>query len=362
MIAIEPRPGVLDIEPYVGGESTIAGAPRVIKLASNESALGPSPSAIEAYSSLSGALARYPDGPSTALRAALAAAHGIDADRIVCGAGSDELLALLARAYAGPGDEVLYSQFGFLVYRLAALGVGARPVVAPEPDLTADVDALLALAGPRTRILYLANPNNPTGTYLAADQLARLRADLPETTILVIDSAYAEYVGARDYSAGIELVEANDNVVTTRTFSKIYGLAALRLGWAYCPRAVADALNRIRPPFNVTAPAQVAGLAAVSDVAHLEAARAHNGRWMPWLGDRLQTLGIEVVPGVANFVLARFPAENGGAPAADDHLRGDGIIVRRLEGYGLPECLRITVGPQAACGAVVESLARFMEQ
>ena len=361
MTALEPRPGVLDIEPYVGGESTISGAARVIKLASNESALGPSPAAIEAYVELRGALERYPDGPSTELRAALATAHGIDAARIVCGAGSDELLALLARAYAGPGDEILYSQYGFLVYRLAALGVGARPVAAPEAAHTADIDALLALAGPRTRILYLANPNNPTGTYLAADALVRLRAGLPEQTILVIDSAYAEYVGAEDYSAGIELVEAHDTVVTTRTFSKIYGLAALRLGWAYCPPAIADVLNRIRPPFNVTAPAQAAGLAAVSDPAHVIAVRAHNDRWMPWLAERLRGLGIEVVPGVANFVLARLPAAKGGAPAADDHLRRDGIIVRRMEGYGLPEYLRITVGPQVACGAVVESLARFME-
>ena len=361
MNALEPRPGVLDIEPYVGGESTIAGARRVIKLASNESALGPSPAAIEAYTELRGALERYPDGPSTELRAALAAAHGIDAARIVCGAGSDELLALLARAYAGPGDEVLYSQYGFLVYRLAALGVGARPVAAPEAAHTADVDALLARAGAKTRILYLANPNNPTGTYLSAEELVRLRAGLPPQTILVIDSAYAEYVGADDYSDGAELVEAYDTVVTTRTFSKIYGLAALRLGWVYCPPDIADVLNRIRPPFNVTAPAQVAGLAAVADAAHLDAARAHNDRWLPWLDERLRGLGLEVVPSVANFTLARFPAAKGGAAAADDHLRGDGIIVRRMEGYGLPEYLRITVGPQAACGAVVESLARFME-
>ena len=361
MTAIEPRPGVLDIEPYVGGDSAIAGTARVIRLASNESALGASPAAIEAYSRLSGALDRYPDGPSTELREALAVAHGIDAARIVCGAGSDELLALLARAYAGPGDEVLYSQYGFLVYRLAALGVGARPVAAPEKALTADVDALSALAGARTRVVYLANPNNPTGTYLAAGELARLRAGLPERAILVIDSAYAEYVGAGDYSAGIELVEAHDNVVMTRTFSKIHGLAALRLGWVYCPPAIADALNRIRPPFNVTAPAQAAGLAAASDAAHVAAARAHNDRWMPWLGERLRALGIEVAPGVANFALARFPAAKGGAAAADAHLRADGIIVRRMEGYGLPEYLRITVGPRAACGAVVESLARFLE-
>ena len=212
----------------------------------------------------------------------------------------------------------------------------------------------------------LASSTSPTPTtrpetYLAAAELARLREGLPEGTILVIDSAYAEYVGAHDYTAGFELVDSHDNVVTTRTFSKIYGLAALRLGWAYCPPAIADVLNRIRPPFNVTAPAQVAGLAAVADTAHLDAARAHNDRWLPWLGERLDALGIEVTPSVANFILARFPASRGGAPAADDHLRNDGIIVRRMEAYGLPECLRITVGAQAACGAVVESLTRFME-
>jgi len=358
--AVEPRPGVLEIEPYVGGDSAISGAARVVSLASNESALGPSPAAIAAYTDLRDALDRYPDGPSTGLRQALAAAHGIDAARIVCGAGSDELLALLARAYAGPGDDVLYSQYGFLVYRLAALAVGARPVIAPETALTADVDSLLARAGPATRIVYLANPNNPTGTYLSATEVARLRAGLPARAVLVVDSAYAEYVGANDYSAGAALVEAHDNVVMTRTFSKIFGLAALRLGWAYCPPAIADALNRIRPPFNVTAPAQVAGTAAVADTAHLAATRAHNDRWMPWLTERLDALGIEVAPSVANFVLARFPAAKGGAPAADAHLRGDRIIVRRMEGYGLPEWLRITVGPQAACGAVAESLARFM--
>ena len=361
MTALEPRPGVLDIEPYVGGDSAIPGAARLVRLASNESALGPSPAAIEAYADLRGALDRYPDGPSTELRAALATRHGIEPERIVCGAGSDELLALLARAYAGPGDEVLYSQHGFLVYRLAALGVGARPVAAPEAALRADVDALLALAGAKTRILYLANPNNPTGTYLPRSELERLRAGLPGRTLLVIDSAYAEFVGEDDYGSGIELVQDHQNVVMTRTFSKIYGLAALRLGWAYCPPAIADVLNRIRPPFNVTAPAQAAGVAALADTAHLIAARAHNDRWMPWLAEKLRALGIEVVPGVANFVLARFLAGGGGAPAADAHLRADGIIVRRMEAYGLPETLRITIGPKAACGAVVESLARFME-
>ena len=360
MTVPEPRPGGLDIEPYVGGDSAIAGAVRTVRLASNESALGPSPAAIEAYVGLRGALDRYPDGPSTKLREALAARHGIEPEGIVCGAGSDELLALLARAYAGPGDEVLYSQHGFLVYRLAALGVGARPVAAPESAHTADVDALLALAGPATRILYLANPNNPTGTYLPTRELERLRAGLPERTLLVIDSAYAEFVGEDDYGPGVELVRGHPNVVMTRTFSKIHGLAALRLGWAYCSPAVADVLNRLRPPFNVTAPAQVAGLAALADSAHLEAARAHNDRWMPWLAEKLRALGIEVVPGVTNFVLARFPA-GAGASAADAHLRGDGIIVRRMEAYGLPEALRITIGPKAACGAVVESLARFME-
>ncbi|HSV28892.1 MAG TPA: histidinol-phosphate transaminase, partial [Candidatus Omnitrophota bacterium] len=235
MTAPTPRPGIMDIKPYVGGESDIKGVSRVIKLSSNEGALGPSPKAMDAFKAMAHDMHRYPDGGATQLRKALAARWGVDADRIVCGAGSDELLGILCRAYAGPGDEVLYSAHGFLMYGIAAKSCGATPVTAPEVDLTASVDNLLKAVTPRTRIVFLANPNNPTGTYLPADEVKRLRAGLRPDILLVIDAAYAEFVSKNDYTPGIELVDAGDNTVMCRTFSKIFALGGLRLGWAYCP-------------------------------------------------------------------------------------------------------------------------------
>ena len=229
-----PRPGILDIAPYVPGTSALPGAAQVIKLSSNETPLGPSPKAVEAYLAQAAHLSRYPDGSAKPLREALAKLYGLDAARIVAGSGSDELLNLLAQAYLGPGDEAIYSEHGFLVYKIAILARGATPVPAPERDLSADVDAILARVTDATRLVFLANPNNPTGTYLPFDEVKRLHAGLPEHVILVLDAAYAEYVRANDYEAGIEMVATTQNTVMTRTFSKIYGLAALRLGWAYC--------------------------------------------------------------------------------------------------------------------------------
>ena len=352
---LTPRPGILDIVPYVGGGSAITGVEQVIRLASNESALGPSPRAIAAYRQVAGELHRYPDGSTQRLRNAIAARHGLDPARIVCGNGSDELLDLLARAYAGPGDEVLYSQYGFLVYRLSATGVGARPVAAPETAYRADVGALLDHVSARTRVVYVANPNNPTGTYLSADGLVRLREGLPDNVLLVVDAAYAEFVERNDYSSGLELVDRYETVVMTRTFSKAYGLAALRLGWAYGPPAVADVLNRLRQPFNITAPAQAAGVAALEDIAHLDAARAHNDHWLPRLSQDIAALGFAVVPSVANFVLVRF-ADQAAARATEGHLRRDGIIVRDMRAYGLPDCLRITVGRDEENALLLDSL------
>ena len=256
--ALRPRQGILDIAPYVPGKSALAGG---VKLSSNETPFGPSPRAVEAYLAGAKTLSRYPDGSARPLREAIAKLYGLDPARIVCGAGSDELLNLLATAYLGPGDEAIYSRHGFLVYRIVILARGATPVVAPEKNLTADVDEILARVTPATRMVYLANPNNPTGTYLTFDEIKRLRTGLPDDVLLVLDAAYAEYVRANDYEAGIELVATTNNTVMTRTFSKIYGLASLRIGWAYCPDAVADALNRIRGPFNVSGPAIAAGVA-----------------------------------------------------------------------------------------------------
>jgi histidinol-phosphate aminotransferase len=356
-----PRPGILEITPYVGGEAKAPGIQRPIRLASNESALGPSSKAMAAYSALAADIHRYPDGNAQELRDALGRHHGLDSERIVCGAGSDELITLLLRCYAGPGDEVLYSRHGFLMYPINALAVGGRPVAAPERDLTVDVDALLARVTERTRIVFIANPNNPTGTYLGAQEIARLHAGLPSSVLLAIDAAYAEFVNRNDYEPGIALVNRAENVVMLRTFSKIYALAGLRLGWAYCPPAIADLLNRVRSPFNVGAAAQAAGIAAVEDIEALNRARAHNERWLPWFSERLAALGLSLTPSVANFVLARFPdAPQKNADAACTFLQSRGILTRKMGAYGLPQYLRITIGTGLEMQTVANALGEFM--
>src|SRR5437016_948046 len=287
-----PGPGILDISPYIGGEAKVEGVARPIRLASNESALGPSPKAVAAYRALAGEIYRYPDGGAEELRAALGRQHGLDPERIVCGAGSDELISLLLRAYAGADSEVLYSRHGFLMYPIGAQAVGATPVAVPERELTADVDGFLARVSDKTRIVFIANPNNPTGTYLSAGEMARLHQGLPPHVVLAIDAAYAEFVNRNDYEPGMSLVNRASNVVMLRTFSKIYALAGLRLGWAYCPPEIADVLNRIRGPFNVSAPALAAGVAAVEDVAAPARARAHNQHWLAWFSERLTAPGL----------------------------------------------------------------------
>ncbi len=361
MTAPIPRPGILSISPYVPGESKAAGHKEPIKLASNESAIGPSPRAIEAYRKLAETLYRYPDGASADLRAAIAKHHGLDAARIVCGNGSDELLSLIAKAYAGPGDEVLFTEHGFAMYPIATLAAGATPVVAQEKNLRTDVDALLAKVSDKTRIVFLANPNNPTGSYIAKDEIDRLHRGLPERVLFVVDAAYAEFVSRNDYSAGLDLAARAPNVIMTRTFSKIYGLAGLRLGWLYTSAAIADVVNRVRGPFNVTLPAQAAGVAALADVAHTDRARTHNDHWLPWFSEQCTALGLAVPPSVGNFVLVRFPQQPGkDAEAANAFLIGRGIIPRKVAGYGLPDYLRFTVGLEHEMRAVVDALRDFL--
>jgi len=360
MTSPSPRPGIMDITPYAGGESKLTGFDRVIKLASNEGALGPSPKAVAAYQAEAVGMHRYPDGSAADLRLTLAARFGLNADRIVCGAGSDELLQLLVRGYAGPGDEVLHSQYGFLIYPIDAKASGATPVAADEVNLTTSVDRLLAAVTERTKIVFVANPNNPTGTYLSVAEMKRLRNGLPDHVLLVIDAAYAEFVDRNDYSAGVDMVEAGDNVVMTRTFSKIYAMGGLRLGWAYCPPAVADVLNRIRGPFNVASAALAAGQAAIEDVDFADLVFRHNSYWREWFVRELGLLGLESVPSVTNFVLVRFPKTAGqNAAAADLHLRGKGIIVRPMRSYGLPDYLRITIGRDDEMQAVVAAFQEF---
>lgn len=356
-----PKRGVMEIEAYVPGGSSVPGGIEPVKLSSNENPLGPSSAAIEAFKAAADSLERYPDGSAAGLRQAIARAHGLNPDRIVCGAGSDELLNLLAHAYLEPGDETIFTEHGFLVYRIVTLGCGATPVVAPEKNLRTDVDAILARVTPKTKIVFVANPNNPTGTYIPFDEVRRLRQGLPDHVLLVLDAAYSEYVRRNDYEAGIELVATTGNTVMTRTFSKIHGLAALRLGWAYCPAAIADALNRIRGPFNVSAPAIAAGIAALDDRSHVEKSVAHNETWLPWLTAELEKLGLTVTPSVANFVLVHFPKESGrDADAANAFLQSRGIIVRKMGAYGLPGALRVTIGTEAENRAIVAALQAFV--
>ena len=359
----EPRPGVLDIQAYVPGKSSAPGVAKVFKLSSNETPLGPSPQAIAAYRAHAEHLQDYPDGAASELRAAIGAAFGLDPNRIVCGAGSDDLLNLLARAYLADGDEAIHTTHGFLVYPIATLGTGAKPVVAAEKNYTADVDAILAAVTQRTRIVFLANPNNPTGTYIPFDEVRRLHAGLRPDILLVLDAAYAEYVRRNDYEAGIELVATSENVVMCRTFSKIHGLAALRLGWLYGPAHIVDALNRIRGPFNVNAPAIAAGAAALADTAHVERSRAHNERWLKWLTDEIGKLGLQVTPSVANFLLIHFPANAGcSAKEADAFLTSRGLVLRQVGAYQLPNALRMTVGSEEANRLVVAALAEFLRK
>jgi histidinol-phosphate aminotransferase len=356
-----PKPGILDITPYVGGRGDVPGLNRVFKLSSNESALGPSPRALDAFRESAGGIDVYPEGGATVLREALAQTYGLDASRIVCGNGSDEILHLLAAIYLRPGDEVLFSEHAFLVYRIVALASSAVPIAVPEPDLKVDVDRMLAAVTKRTRIVYLANPNNPTGSYLPHGEVRRLHAGLSPDTLLVIDAAYAEYVRRNDYETGIEMVANFPNVVMTRTFSKIYALAGLRVGWSYCPAAIADALNRVRGPFNVSVPAQRAAVAALKDRAHVEASFAHNEKWRDWLTQNIRKTGLRVDDSVANFVLIHFPQSGPHSVAkAEAFLTSRGIILRPVAAYGLPHCLRLTVGSEEANRLAVSALSEFM--
>ncbi len=324
-----PRAGIMDIEAYVPGKSTAPAGVRLFKL--------------------------------SRLREAIGEVHGLNPANIVCSNGSDEILGLLAQIYLAPGDEAIFTEHGFMVYRIYIQAAGAVPVAVKETDERADVDAILAAVTERTKIIFLANPNNPTGTYLPFQEVRRLHSALPKSVLLVIDAAYAEYVRRNDYEAGVELVAGNENVVMTRTFSKI-GLGGARLGWMYGPLHIVDAVNRVRGPFNVNATAIEAGIAAVHDREHIARSVEHNERWLAWLTDEFTKLGLRVTPSVGNFVLIHFPNDGKhSAAAADDYLTARGYILRRVAGYGFPNALRMTVGTEEANRGVVAALAEFLK-
>ncbi|GHF11744.1 histidinol-phosphate aminotransferase 2 [Kordiimonas sediminis] len=355
----QAHPWIMNLNPYVPGKASLDNGRPVVKLSANESVFGPSPAALEAARTAADDICRYPDGGSHALRHAIADVHSLDADRIVCGAGSDDLLTLLIHAYAGPGKEVIYSQYGFMVYPLVTESVGATGIAVPNKNWAADVDGILDAVTDNTTLVFIDNPNNPTGAYLNWDEIKRLHSSLPAHVLLVLDAAYAECVTAEDYKAGEELVDAFDNVVMTRTFSKMYALAGLRVGWAYAPAAVVDILNRIRMPFNVCLPGQYAAIAAMQDQAHLKASVEFNREWRNWVRARLMALGLDVVESETNFLLIEFPDESPfTAKEANAYLMDNGYILRHL-GF-LPNHLRLSIGTEEQNRAVVELLTAFM--
>lgn len=356
MTQIKPQPGIMNITLYKAGDSWIEGVDQVLKLSSNENPFGPSPKAQEAIIASAAGMHRYPSVDHSSLRAAISNVFSLDEDRIICGVGSDEIIHLLCQCYVGHGDEVLYTEHGFSMYRISAMAAGGTPVVSPEIDRQVDVDAVLAAVTDRTRLVFITNPGNPSATFIGGDELARLAAALPANCLLILDGAYAEF--ADGYDGGAALVAARDNVVMTRTFSKLYGLGGLRVGWAYAPRAVVDVLNRVRGPFNLSVTALAAAEAAVNDKEFVDHCLSENARLRDWMIAELATLGIPADRSYANFILARFSTSDEVA-RCDKVLKSNGIIVRSVGGYGLPNCLRITVGDTDGCARVIEAIRSF---
>ncbi|WP_439332820.1 histidinol-phosphate transaminase [Tranquillimonas alkanivorans] len=348
----------MDIQLYQGGASHAEGVSDVVKLSSNENPFGPSDAVKEAVRKSVHELHRYPSIDHLSLRRAIAQVHKLDADRIICGVGSDEIISFLCNAYAGPGDEVIHTEHGFAMYRISTLAAGATPVEVPERERTVDVDAILDACCFRTKLVFIANPANPTGTMIGGNEVARLADGLPPQTLLVLDGAYAEYVDGFD--GGASLVDSRDNVIMTRTFSKLYGLGGLRIGWGYGPAPVIDVLNRVRGPFNLSQTQLVAAEAAIRDRGYAERCRAENARLRTWLAEALAGLGVPSDTSCANFVLARF-SDQDEAEACEAYLRSRGLLVRKVAGYKLPNCLRITVGDESACRRVVHAVGEFRE-
>ncbi len=356
-----PKPGILDIHAYVPGRSKVEGVAEPVKLSSNENILGSSPDARAAFLAAADSLHLYPDGRAAGLRAAVAAHFNLEPERLVFGDGTDELLHLINQVFLEPGDNIVMGQYGFSAYAIGARACQGEVRHAPEPNYHVSVEAMLAAVDARTRLVFITQPGNPTGTFLTGDELAALQAGLPPSVVLVIDGAYSEFATDPRFDDGLDLARGAENVVVTRTFSKLHGLAALRIGWAYCPAPIADAVDRIRAPFNTSIAGQQAAVAALADLGFQQRSRDHVHRWRAWLTQQLGGLGLEVVPSQANFVLAGFPTAPGRTAAeAEAFLAARGLIVRGVAGYGLPDHLRITIGLEAHNRAVTEALAAFL--
>ncbi len=353
-----PKKPLTRLEKYVPGRHKVEGVANAIKLSANEAALGASPSALRAYKRVAKSLAAYPDGACVALKKAIADYHDVPEEQIICGGGSDDILHLLAQSYLSEGDEAIYSQYGFLIYPIFIQAACATPVKVKEKGFRVDCEAVLAAINDKTRIIFLANPNNPTGTALSKEELVAFHAKIPPHILLVLDGAYAEYAPPEKYSDGAGLVSQYENVVILRTFSKAYGLAGLRVGWAYAPPEIANVLNRIRSPFNVSTPAQMAAIAALKDDAFLQKNIRHNEKYLRFLSEEITALGFEVTPSWANFLLIHFKD----AAKADAYFSQKGLILRALTAYGLPKALRLSVGSSSANKKFVRVLKEFYEE
>ncbi len=361
MTAPKPHSWIAGLNPYVPGRATADGVVRPVKLSANESTFGASPNALAVYKAEAENMLRYPDGSFLGLVDAIASTYELEHDMITCGAGSDELLTMMIHAYVGQGDEVIHSQYGFMVYPIVTKAVGGIPIAVPNKNWAADVDGILAAVTDKTKIVCVDNPNNPTGAYVSWTEIERLHAGLPSHVLLVLDAAYAECVTAEDYKAGIELARARDNVVMTRTFSKMYALAGLRVGWMYGAKSVVETFNKVRMPFNVSKPAQHAAIAAVKDQDHLHASVDYNSHWRAELAASITALGLSVVPSQTNFLLIGFPTDKGlTAGEANDYLAKNGYLLRWLPGLGLKDHLRLTIGKPQENNAVVQLLTAFM--
>jgi histidinol-phosphate aminotransferase len=357
-----PKPWIEAIAPYVPGRSTTDSGAKAAKLSSNENPLGTGEAARAAFLAAVDSLDRYPDASAAALREAIAGKYGLDPARVIYGTGSDEILHLAAGAYAGQGDEVLFVRYGFSVYPIAARRVGAVPIEAPDDDYGTNVDTLLGAVTERTRVVFIANPNNPTGTFIPRAELERLHAGLPADCLFVVDQAYAEYLDGEDDDGAFALAQSHPNVLVTRTFSKIYGLAAERIGWGYGPEKVIQAMHKIRAPFNVTTAGQHAAIAAINDDGFVSHSREHNARWRAWLAGEIAALGnqgLRAVPSKANFLLVLFEGAVS-AESAYKALMDKGYIVRWLPGQGLPHGLRISIGTEAETRGLAAALREIV--
>ncbi|MDA7705698.1 histidinol-phosphate transaminase [Rickettsiales bacterium] len=341
---IKAKPYIEKIKPYIAGKSKVA-SKKVIKLSSNENSLGSSKKAIESYQNASNELFRYPDGPSFELKKAIANKYNIEEEKITCGAGSDEIISLLIEAFAGVGDEIIQSEYGFLMYEISATKFGAKTLKAKDQNLKTDIDDIINLISDKTKIIFIANPNNPTGSYITKGELDKLIANIPKNIIIAMDLAYCEYIDKENYPDITQYVKKYDNVIMMRTFSKIHGLAALRLGWCYSSQYIADSLNKVRGPFNVSMAAQKAGIAAINDDEFIKKSKKHNQEQLKFVQNSLNQLGVKFYDSFANFILIDFGSAEK-CQKINQYLLDNGMIIRDMKSYNLPNCLRMTIGTE----------------